>query len=76
MTRSRVLVALGGLAISAIFLWLAVRDADPEAVRDALRGADVGLVVLASFALLVGYLVPAGSWREIAAPPQGGVRRV
>ena len=28
MTRSRVLVALGGLAISAIFLWLAIRDAD------------------------------------------------
>ena len=33
MTRSRVLVALGGLVISAIFLWLAIRDADPDAVR-------------------------------------------
>ena len=75
MTRSRVLVALGGLAISAIFLWLAIRDADPEAVRDALGGANVGLVLLASFAFMVGYLLQAIRWRKIAATPQVGARR-
>ena len=75
MTRSRVLVALGGLAISAIFLWLAVRDADPEAVRDALGDADIGLVVLASLAFMVGYFVQAIRWRKIAAAPQVGSRR-
>jgi uncharacterized protein (TIRG00374 family) len=75
MTRSRVLIALGGLAISAIFLWLAVRDADPEAVRDALGDAEIGLVLLASAVFMVAYLLGAIRWRKIAATPQVPVRR-
>jgi uncharacterized protein (TIRG00374 family) len=75
MTRSRVLIALGGLAISAIFLWLAVRDADPEAVRDALGDAEIGLVLLASAVFMVAYLLGAIRWRKIAATPQVSVRR-
>jgi uncharacterized protein (TIRG00374 family) len=75
MTRSRVLIALGGLAISAVFLWLAIRDADPDAVREALSGADVGLVLLASTVFMAGYLLQAIRWRKIAAAPQVPVRR-
>jgi glycosyltransferase 2 family protein len=75
MTRSRVLIALGGLVLSGIFLWLAVRDADPDAVRDALGEADVGLVLLASLAFMCGYLLQATRWRKIAATPQVGLRR-
>ena len=75
MTRSRVLIALGGLAISAIFLWLAIRDADPDAVRAALRDADVGLVLLAVVAFMFGYLLQATRWRKIANAPQVGLRR-
>jgi uncharacterized protein (TIRG00374 family) len=75
MTRSRVLVALGGLAISAVFLWLAVRDADPDDVRAALGDANVGLVLLASLMFMCGYLLQATRWRKIAATPQVGVRR-
>ena len=75
MTRSRVLIALGGLAISAIFLWLAVRDADPDAVREALGDADVALVLLASTVFMVGYLLGAIRWRKIAATPQVSTRR-
>jgi uncharacterized protein (TIRG00374 family) len=75
MTRSRVLIALGGLAISAIFLWLAVRDADPEAVRDALGDAEIGLVLLASAVFMAAYLLGAIRWRQIAATPQVPVRR-
>jgi uncharacterized protein (TIRG00374 family) len=75
MTRSRVLIALGGLAISAIFLWLAVRDADPDAVRDALGDANIWLVVLASTVFMVGYLLQAMRWRKIASTPRVSVRR-
>ena len=75
MTRTRVLVALGGLVLSAFFLWLAVRDADPEAVRDALGDADIGLVLLAVVAFMFGYLLQATRWRRIAATPQVRLRR-
>jgi uncharacterized protein (TIRG00374 family) len=75
MTRSRVLIALGGLVISAIFLWLAIRDADPDAVRAALADADVGLVLLAVVILMSGYVFQATRWRKIANTPQLGLRR-
>jgi uncharacterized protein (TIRG00374 family) len=75
MTRNRVLVALVGLVVSAVFLWLAVRDADPDAVREALSDADVGLVLLASMVFMAGYLLQAVRWRKIAATPQVPVRR-
>jgi hypothetical protein len=47
LTRGRVLLALGGVAISAFFLWLAFRDADVDEVRAALSDARIGLVLLA-----------------------------
>jgi uncharacterized protein (TIRG00374 family) len=75
MTRTRVLIALVGLVISAIFLWLAIKDADPEAVRDALGDADIGLVLLASAIAMVSYLFQATRWRRIAAAPQVRTRR-
>jgi uncharacterized protein (TIRG00374 family) len=75
MTRNRVLIALAGLVFSAVFLWLAIRDADPDEVRDALREADLGLVLLAVVAFMIGYLLQATRWRKIAAAPQVGLRR-
>ena len=75
MTRSRVLIALGGLVVSGIFLWLAIRDADPDEVRDALSDADLGLVLLASTVFMAGYLLQATRWRKIAAAPQVPLRR-
>jgi uncharacterized protein (TIRG00374 family) len=75
MTRSRVLIALAGLVFSAVFLWLAIRDADPDAVRDALADADTGLVLLASAGFMVGYLLQATRWRKIASTPHIRIRR-
>lgn len=69
MTRNRVLIALGGVAISAVFLWLAVRDADLDAVRQALAEADVGLVLLAVGVLACGYGFQAARWQRIARAP-------
>jgi uncharacterized protein (TIRG00374 family) len=75
MTRGRVVVALAGLTISAVFLWLAFRDADVDEVRDALADAQVSLVLLAVGVLLVGYAFQAARWMSIAAVPALGLRR-
>ena len=75
MTRSRVLVALGGLAISAFFLWLAIRDADAAEVKAALDDARIELVLLAVVVLLCGYVFQAMRWRRIANVSRPGLRR-
>ena len=74
MTRGRVLLALGGIAISAVFLWLAFRDADVDEVRAALSDARVGLVLLAIGVLGCGYVLQAARWMSIAATPALGLR--
>jgi uncharacterized protein (TIRG00374 family) len=75
LTRGRVLVALGGLAISAFFLWLAVRDADLAAVRASLTEARVGLVLLAVVVIGCGYIFQAARWMSIAGAPALGLGR-
>ena len=57
--RIRTLVALVGVPVGIVFLWLAVRNADLDAVRDTLREADAGLVALAIAAFGVVYLFQA-----------------
>ena len=63
----RTLVALVGVPVGVVFLWLAVRNADLDAVRDTLREADAGRVALAIAAFGVVYLFQAARWRRIAA---------
>ena len=65
--RLRTLVALVGVPVGIVFLWLAVRNADLDAVRDTLREADAGLVALAIAAFGAVYLFQATRWRRIAA---------
>ena len=67
--RLRTAVALVGVPIGLLFLWLAVRNADLDAVWDTLRSADLGLVALAIAAFGVVYLVQSVRWRRIAATP-------
>jgi len=73
--RVRTVVALLGIPIGLVFLWLAVRNADAHAVWDTLRGADAGLMVLAIAAFGVVYLLQAVRWRRIAATPAVSVPR-
>jgi uncharacterized protein (TIRG00374 family) len=75
MTRRRVLVALGGVAISAIFLWLAIRDANAADVKAALEDAEPGLVLLAVVVYGVCYFLQAVRWRLIANTPTPRLRR-
>jgi uncharacterized protein (TIRG00374 family) len=69
-TRGKVLIAVVGLAVSAVFLWLAVRNADLDAVRHALADAEIGPVALAVVALGLGYGFQAARWKRIADTPE------
>ena len=58
-----------GLPLSALFLWLALRDADLDQVRAVLGEARIGLVALAVLAIAAVYLGQAVRWRAIARTP-------
>ena len=73
--QSKLLLALAGVAVGAVFLWLAVRDADLAAVRKALEDARVGLVLLTTLVLGVGYAFQAARWKRIADAPSVPLRR-
>jgi uncharacterized protein (TIRG00374 family) len=55
--------------IGLVFLWLALRDADLDAVWRSLQDADAGLVALAIAAFGVVYAFQSVRWRRIAATP-------
>ena len=73
-TRGKALGALVGLAVSGVFLWLAVRNADLDAVRHTLADAEFGPVVLAVVALGIGYGFQAARWKRIADTPDVPLR--
>ena len=73
--RGKALFVLAGLSFSAIFLWLAARNADLAAVTEELQDADVGLVTLAVCVLGCGYLLQAIRWRRIAGTHTLGIGR-
>jgi glycosyltransferase 2 family protein len=73
--RLRTFVALLGVPVGLVFLWLAVRNADLRAVWDTLLAAELGLVVLAVAFFGVVYLLQAVRWRRIAATPAVPVPR-
>lgn len=58
-----------GLPLSALFLWLAFRNADVPEVWSVLTGADIGYVALAVAAMAGVYTGQAGRWRAIARTP-------
>jgi uncharacterized protein (TIRG00374 family) len=73
--RLRTAVALLGVPIGLVFLWLAVRNADADAVWATVRDADLGLVALAIGSFAIVYLLQAVRWRRIAATPAVSVPR-
>jgi glycosyltransferase 2 family protein len=63
----RMLVGLVvGVPVSAVFLWLAARNADASAVRDALEDASPAPVAVAVVAMLAVYAFQALRWRSVA----------
>ena len=69
--RGKALIAGAGIGVSALFLWLALRNADLDAVRRALSDARLGLVLVAVGVICVGYGFQAARWRRIAGSPLG-----
>lgn len=72
--RGGALLAVG-ITSSVFFLWLVFRDADLDAVWRALRGADLGLVLLAAVVIQGVYIAQAVRWRLIADTLALTVRR-
>jgi len=72
--RGGALLAIG-IASSAFFLWLVFRHADLHEVWDALKGADLGLVLLATVVMQGVYVAQGARWRQIAGTLELSVRR-
>lgn len=62
-----VVVALVGVPVGLAFLWLALRDADFDAVWRSLRDAEPGGVGLAVVAFGCVYAFQAERWRRVAS---------
>lgn len=58
---------LGGVALTAFFLWLALRNVDVSAVRDALRHASYGFLLPAALCGALGYCLRTWRWGRILA---------
>src|SRR5262245_54590181 len=67
--RGKLLVTVGGVTLSAVFLWPALRNADLESVRRALADAAPGPIALAVLVFGLGYAFQAARWRSIADTP-------
>ena len=56
---------VGGVALTGFFLWLALRNVDVAAVRDALRHASYGYLIPAALCGAVGYCLRTWRWGQI-----------
>jgi len=74
-TRGPLLGLAVGVPTSALFLWLAFRNADLDLVRATLEQAHVGLVALAAGFIAALYGFQAVRWRRIVSAPQVRVAR-
>jgi uncharacterized protein (TIRG00374 family) len=63
-----------GLALSAVLLWWALGDVSPGGVWSEIRGANLGLLVLAALLQTAGFLIRAARWGVILRPALERVR--
>ncbi len=59
---------IGGVALTAFFLWLALRNVDIAAVRDGLRSARYEWLLPAALCNIAGYCLRTLRWQRILAP--------
>jgi len=75
--RGRLLIALGTIAVTAVFSYIALRDIHPGRVWDALGASEWALLIPALGAFALGTLARALRWRSLFAvgrrPPLGAV---
>jgi uncharacterized protein (TIRG00374 family) len=72
--RKRIL-ALGGLLISAAFLWFALRDTDFAQVGASLAAADPWMLLPMLFVYGLHYVIKAVRWRLLLAPSRATTAR-
>lgn len=63
-----------GLAVSLLFLWIALKGSDVSAIRDALSRSDLSMLPLLLFSLALFYLLKALRWTMLLRPL--GITRV
>ncbi len=68
--------AVFGLAVSVFLIWWVLRDVDPAALVDQVRGANGWLLVAAVAVATSGFLTRSFRWRVILHPvrPETGLR--
>jgi uncharacterized protein (TIRG00374 family) len=59
---------IGGVLITVFFLWLAVRNVEIAAIRDALRHASYSYLIPAAIFCAFGYVLRTLRWQRILAP--------
>lgn len=65
---SKYLRIVGGLALTGLFLWLALRNVNLANVGAALRSARYGFLLPAALCSFTGYLVRTARWGRILGP--------
>ena len=70
MSKRALLQGLLGLAVSALFAWLALRNVSLHAVGQALRHANYWWIIPAVLILLVGVWMRAERWRYLFSPQE------
>lgn len=63
-----------GCAIALLFLWLILRRVEPNAVAQAVAGANLGWLIAACVALAFGYMCRIERWRLLLAPANPALR--
>jgi uncharacterized protein (TIRG00374 family) len=74
-SRASLVGLVVGIPLSAVFLWLAVRDADLDEVWSVLGESDLRLVALAVAAMAGVYACQAVRWRAVARTPDVSTAR-
>ncbi len=69
-TFRRLLLALAGIGLGGLFLWLAVRDVDGPALRAALAGLTWPALILPLALYWVGMTLRVARWAMLLAPLQ------
>lgn len=62
---ARTSLILAGFVVSAVFMWIAVRDAHLGETRDALAGTDVLLLAPALIVIMLAFLIRCIRWRSL-----------
>lgn len=67
-SRSALVLVLIGLGVSAVFMWLAARDADPERTWEAFTRAETAWLAASVGLMVVAFFIRAARWWSLFEP--------